>query len=132
MERPATVEERQWSRNWQLYSLLVGPIAYSIFFVAGYLLVETACETGILLRRLAGIPLVLLLVVALSVVTLGLIAYGGIHAYRAWGARRDQDLLAEERDQFMALSALILTTLFGLGTVLTALSVVVLEPCRWM
>lgn len=132
MERPVTAGERQWSRNWQLYSLLVGPIAYSIFFVAGYLLVEAACRTGILLRQVVGIPLALLLVVGLGVLVLALIAYGGIRAYRAWSPRRDQDLLAEGRDEFMALAALILTALFGLATVLTALSVLVLEPCRWM
>lgn len=132
MERPVTAGERQWSRNWQLYSLLVGPIAYSVFFVIGYLLVEAACRTGILLKQVAGIPLALLLVVALGLLTLALIAYGGIRAYRAWSTWRDQDLLAEGRDEFMALAALILVALFGLATVLTALSVLVLEPCRWM
>ena len=132
MQGSSTAHEVQWSRRWQLFSLLVGPIAYSTFFIVAYLLAEAACQTGILMAQVAGIPLALLLVVALGLGTTGLVVYSGLHAYRAWRAEGDRDLDTEGRDEFMALAAVILTALFALATVLTALSVLVREPCRWM
>ena len=132
MARSTREGEREWSRNWQIFGLLVGPVAYSTFFVAGYLLVETACQTGILMRRFFGFPLAIFLVVVLGLGTAGLIATGGRRAYRAWEARQDRDLVAEGRQEFMALAALTLTALFGLSTIITALSVAVREPCRWV
>ena len=124
----------QHSRRWQLFSLLVGPIGWSVFFVAGYLLVEASCQRGFLGVSLLGVRLILWLVAGLSLLTLALIGYGGWRAYTSW--RRLQgatpNLVTQEQDSFMALAAVILALLFGLSTITTALSVLVGDPCAWV
>lgn len=131
MRNDATTDQRAWSSNRQLFSLLVGPITYIVYFIAVYLLAEAACRMGILMAPVLGIPLLLGLVVVVGLPVLALIGYGGGLAYRAWRARPDAGPAVEDRDAFMALAALTLTVLFGLATVLTALSVIVTNPCRW-
>ena len=103
---PMNQQQQAW-RRW-----LTGPIVWTVYFMAVYLLVEAACEM-VVLGETAVLPVTLLL----TFITLALIAAAG---YQAW--RIDDDT-------FVNKSSVWLNTLFLLLTLAVGVAVLVLKPC---
>lgn len=135
-------EGRRKQRDLRALALggLIGPLSWSAFFIAGYLIAEAACTGGFWQTDVAGLSLVVIVIVALAVVATLVAAGGAVWAYRRWRAaeRPEQQTREGEHMQqtedlgaFLALAATGLNALFALATIVTALSMIFLVPCRW-
>lgn len=116
------------------FSLLVGPIMWSVHFLAVYLLVEVACMAGALRTEVFGTGLVVLLLLVMSGVALAVVVYGIYLSYRSY--RRagghslfSRDPLSGSPARFMAASGLALNLVFALLIVLMAIPALFLNPC---
>lgn len=116
------------------FGLLSGPIIWTVQFLAVYLLVEVACQAGILRGSFLGMETISFLVVLLTVASLIGVAYGGFFSYRNYqqvgghGIFQRQNL-DRSPAWFMALSGLALSLLFGLLILMMGIPAVVLAPC---
>ena len=72
------------SRRELIAGVLVGPVLFSLLFMAVYFLAAAACQTGILLAGVLGLPLLIWLVILLSLATLAAIAVRARRLYRYW------------------------------------------------
>jgi hypothetical protein len=131
-------------------------VTWSFHFLAGYGLVEAACQLNTLTAPfgVAGLSVVAFLVLLLTVVALLVILYSGWLAYVHWRRlkaeapekRRDRrphprakdrapsapsgpDGTARDMTRFMAVGGLLLSGLFAFVTIATGLPVLVLAPC---
>lgn len=116
------------------FGLLSGPIIWSVQFLIVYLLVEIACQAGVLQTQVLGLELVSLLVIILTAASLASVAYGGLFSYRKFqqtgdGKVFDRENLSASPARFMALSGLALNLLFGLLILLMGIPAIVLAPC---
>lgn len=121
-------------------SALIGPISWSAFFIVGYLIAEAACIGGFWQDNVAGMSLVVLVIIGLAVVATVVAAGGAVWTYRRWrAAERPEEQTregehvqqTEDLGAFLALAATGLNLLFALATIVTALSMIFLVPCRW-
>lgn len=135
-----TNNRKQRGNRKLILSALVGPLSWSAFFLVGYLLAEAACIGGFWQREVAGMSLVVIVVVALALVAALASAGSALWSYRRWRAadRPEQQTRKGEHVQqtedlaaFLALAGLLLNLLFTLATIVTALSMIFLVPCRW-
>ncbi|MDT8305779.1 MAG: hypothetical protein RRC07_07570 [Anaerolineae bacterium] len=110
---------------------LLGPVTWSIFFLAGYLLAEAACQVGLLQSTVAGLDLLVFVVLVLGLVAAAVSAAGALWAYRRWRTAGDQAPEEDNLTAFLALAAILLNVLFTLATLMTALGLIFLEPCSW-
>ena len=129
--------------------LLSGPVIWSVYFLAGYSLVEASCSSSFLAGEIGGLPTVSIVVTVLTLLALGLSAFAGWRAYQHWRSWKtpDEDLFLgdppfaafegkpdetfdlRESQAFMMLSALILSALFSLTILITGIPVLLLDPC---
>jgi len=63
---------------------LSGPVAWSLQLWLVYLAVEAACRKDVLAGEAGGLPVVGLVVAAVSLAAAAAAAWGGLTAYRAW------------------------------------------------
>lgn len=113
--------------------LLAGPVIWSIYFVIIYLLAEIACGLNLLQFTVWGVSIILLLVQVITVLALLPILYIGFQAYRRWQRlRHDEIEIGEQPAEFMALGGVLLGLLFALATLVTGVSALVVQPCRWI
>ncbi|MCA9973927.1 MAG: hypothetical protein KC425_27130 [Anaerolineales bacterium] len=108
-----TNRRRQW------LGFIASPVVWTVYFVTVYVLDEAACKLT-LLAPTAVFPITSLL----TLLTLGIIAYAGALAYRAW--REGDD---EGSGRFLGWAGLLLCALFALVTVATWGAAWVLMPC---
>jgi hypothetical protein len=110
------------------FAVLTGPIAWTVYFLAGYSLTEAACRLPLLMGWVggAGLSAVSVGVLVLTVAALLVILYAGWLAYGHW---RRPAPAKSEMERFMAVSGLLLNALFGLLTIATGLPALVLAPC---
>lgn len=118
------------------FSVLVGPLVYSIYFLIGYMIAEAACKADLLnftVLGLDGLAVTELILTLLSVVIIG---SGFVIAWRTGQSRRAQgggDQGSEESaSRFLAFGGLVLNPLFILVTVATGGTLIFLQPCSWM
>ena len=117
--------------QWRLLTgLLAGPVVYSLYFMAIYLLVEAACREALLQGELWGLNALRVAVVGLTIaavvimLALTFLTYpGGRHTGRE-DARRNQ--------RFMAQTGLWLSGFFVVVTLVTGIPILVLELCSWV
>lgn len=117
-----------------MWPFLSGPVVWSAYLVASYLLVESACSVRLSGPFLLGLPMISLLTLALGVLAIALILYPGWRAWRAWRELRYQPASSAESDSatsgpFLAYGGLILNALFLLVMLFTVLPALVLGPC---
>lgn len=114
---------------------LAGPITWSVYFMIGYLLVEVVCNSDFLDFSLFGMAAISALIIALTVVGLGVTIYAGFINYQKWRQPSEEDeldfgeQLGNKPARFMALSGLLLCGLFTLVILLTGIPAFVLRPC---
>jgi hypothetical protein len=129
---PSTETRSLWAL-W--FGLLAGPLIWSVYFMAGYALVEFACKLGLLRFNLLGLSAVSAIIIGLTLVALLATLYAGFVAYQKWQRmRRDEsDQVdrgrAEKSPMFMALAGVLLSGLFALLILLTGIPALVLRPC---
>lgn len=115
--------------------MFFSPVVWSIYHLTGYFLVEASCMTTLFGFRVGGISGLLLALIVLTVVALAAMIWNAWWSYRSWrhfaALSPDEEfpLQAYDRDEFMALSGLLLSGTFILLILLTAYPFFVLEPC---
>ena len=115
--------------------LFFSPVVWSLYHVIGYALVEAACHTNFLGFQIAGISALLFFELLLTAITLIIIGWNAGWSYRSWrhyaaeNPEEEFPLQAYDRDEFMALSGLLLSGTFILLLLLTAYPFFVLNPC---
>jgi hypothetical protein len=133
------------ARAGSLLMALAGPIIYTVYFFAGYLLVEAGCGLGILQGNVGGFPLLSVVLVGLTAVTLvALLAVAAVQFFRWRRVRHNIPTRAEvpvaegapveddERDlPFLLVVGAGLALLFAWVTISTGFPILVLEPCSW-
>ncbi|MBX3013463.1 MAG: hypothetical protein KF832_18220 [Caldilineaceae bacterium] len=113
--------------------LLTGPVLYALYFIVGYLLVEAACQLGFLQETLGGIPFYSLCVLALTLVVALITTLVGVASWRRW--RQNAYPLGDDPDQavpFLLFGSVLLSALFTLLMILTGISVLLIQACRWV
>jgi hypothetical protein len=122
-----------------LFSLIVGPLVWSVHFLAIYVFTALACARGFFDEQVLGIGVVPLVGSLLSLVALALI---GDALYLSWHRWRGD--LAEERPagpphdgegitsrrQFMAYAGLLLSAIALIATIWQTLPVYFFASCR--
>ncbi len=139
-----------------LFGALTGPVAWSVYFLAGYSLVEGACRLPPLTAPpgAAGLSAVSVVVLVLTLVTVLVTLYAGWLAYAHWrwlegappadprllgndppvtgratGTRVRPAGLDRDTERLMAVGGILLNGLFAFLTIVTGLPAVVLAPC---
>ncbi len=113
--------------------LLTGPIVYAIYFISGYMLVEFACQTGVLQNTVGGLSLYAVIVLGLTLVAALLILLTGLSNFRRWRQRDlSQPDAADEAVPFMRFGGLLLSVLFTTLILLTGIPFLVLQSCNWI
>lgn len=118
------------------FSVLVGPLVYSIYFLVGYMTAEAACKADLLNFTFLGMDGLAVTELILTLLSVVIIASGFVIAWRTW---RPQSLRAhgeqageESASRFLAFGGLVLNPLFILVTVATGGALIFLQPCSWM
>jgi hypothetical protein len=115
------------------FSLLGGPIVYSVYFMAVYFLGEVACRVALGGVTLFGLNGISFWTAILTVVAALIAAYGGFTAYRNWQrTRRDEDQRLEESASLMAFIGMWLSGLFTGIIILTGLPALFWPLCDWI
>lgn len=113
------------------FSILVGPIVYSIYFLVGYMVAEAACKADLLRFTFLGMDGLAATELLLTVITVAIIGAGIPVALRVW-QRTDVPPREESVARFLAFGALLLNPLFILTTAVTGGVLVFLQPCSWV
>jgi hypothetical protein len=133
------------ARAVSLLMLVAGPIIYMVYFIAGYLLAEASCGIGILAGEVAGFPLLSVVLVGLTLVTLvAVLAVAAVQFFGWRRAQRNVRVAGEVREEtaapvadsgrdlpFLLIVGAGLALLFAGVTVVTGVPILLLEPCSW-
>ncbi len=112
--------------------LLAGPIIYSVYFMAAYLLVEAACHTGLLNFTLAGTNGATVAVIGLTAAALAAVLVSlamNVTRRRRLPPATDPEL--GDPDRFLAGVGIMLDLLFALLVAATGAPALLLAPCAW-
>lgn len=118
-----------------MWLILLGPpLIWSVRFMVVYVLVEVACQTGLLGFSLLGLAAVSLVNLGLGALTILATAAIAWRAYGLWrrspeGDERELDV-AEGRRRTLAMAGLGVGLLMIFVTVLEVLPVFFIAPCR--
>jgi hypothetical protein len=123
-----------------LFSLIAGPLVWTVHFLTLYILTAIACAHGFFHQELLGMRVVPLVGGVVTVVAVALILDGGWLAYRRWrglpadGAPaplppHDANDLASRR-RFMAYAGLLLSGLALIATVWETLPILFFATCE--
>lgn len=112
--------------------LLTGPLVYAVYFITGYLLVEVACNIGILQRTVAGLSLYAVIVLALTLFAALITLLNGLSNFRHWRHRPPTHKDPESAVPFMVFGGVMLSVLFTGLILLTGIPMLVLQSCRWL
>ncbi|MFC4728639.1 hypothetical protein [Coralloluteibacterium thermophilus] len=105
---------------------------WAAYFLAIYVLQAIGCEAGWALIGVGGTNLLSVVLALLSVLALGAIGWLSSIGWRAWRQARRDDLGTEmsQRARFMGMTMTLLGVLAAVATVLVAIPVFMLHPCR--
>lgn len=132
-EPSATTEVRNSKTLW--YGMFASPIIWSVHFLVGYAVAEAACATNFLRFRILGQYALVVFLVAFTILAMGGIVWNAWWSYRSWrfyAAQSPEEpfpLQAFDRDEFLALSGLLLSGIFFLTLLLNIYPFFVLRPC---
>jgi len=123
-------DEMQRGNRSLWFSLLAGPIVYSLHFMLVYFVVEAACVVGLLRFAWLGINGIAWVVVALTILAALLNGLAGVLAYRHWQQRKESEGGTRgSYAPFMALVGVSLNALFTVTILVTGLPALFLQPC---
>jgi hypothetical protein len=122
-----------------LFSLIAGPLVWTVHFLTLYILTAIACAHGFFHQEFLGVRVVPLVGGAVTLVAVALILDGGVLAYRRWrgmpsGGRpaplppHDANDVASRR-RFMAYAGLLLSGLALIATVWETLPILFFATC---
>lgn len=115
------------------WGLLGGPTVYSLHFLFVYLLVEVACNAGLLRFQLWGLTGVAFGIAVATVVAFLTTAYGTLVAYGNWRYfSNGQEERHEGYQEFMSLVGIWLNGLFAALILLTGFPALLLPVCVWI
>lgn len=132
-EPSAAVEIRASKTLW--YGMFASPVIWSVHTLIGYFVSEAACMTQMLAFRVAGVSALLVFLVVLTLAAMGGVVWNGWWSYRSWRhyAQESRDesfpLQAFDRDEFLALSGLLLSGLFFFLLLINLYPFLILRPC---
>jgi hypothetical protein len=132
-ERSAISEVRNAKTLW--FGMFASPIIWTLHLLIGYMLSEAACMTGFLDFRIFGQEALVVILVALTLLALGGVVWNGWWSHRSWRYYQKLDpveefpLQAYDRDEFLALSGLLLSGIFFLLLLINLYPFLVLRPC---
>jgi hypothetical protein len=123
-----------------LFSLIAGPLVWTVHFLTLYILTAIACAHGFFHEEILGIRMVPLVGGAVTVVAVALILDGGVLAYRRWRGMpsdgepaplppHDANDVASRR-RFMAYAGLLLSGLALIATVWETLPILFFATCE--
>ena len=123
-----------------LFSLIAGPLVWTVHFLTLYILTAIACAHGFFDHELLGIRVVPLIGGAVTLVAVALILDGGVLAYRRWRGMpsdgqpaplppHDGNDVASRR-RFMAYAGLLLSGLALIATVWETLPILFFGTCE--
>jgi hypothetical protein len=113
--------------------LLTGPIVYALYFIVGYLLVEMACQTGVLQTTVGGLSLYAVIVLALTLFAALVTLLTGLSNFRRWRQHAaDHATDTDHASPFMVFGSLLLSILFTSLILLTGIPILVIQSCRWI
>lgn len=113
------------------FASLLGPIAYSIYFLIGYMLAEAACKADLLRFTFLGMDGLAATELLLTLLTAAIIGAGMVLTLRVW-QRTDGQPMEQSAARFLAFGALWLNPFFILTTLVTGGALLFLQPCSWM
>lgn len=116
-----------------LFGLLSGPLAWTVYFVVGYMVAEAGCYVPVLRQSASGLGLsrLSLLVIALALPALAVNLYGVARTWQRWRALGGGPAEASEVTRFLSLSGLVLNLIFLLAILLIVIPIFFLDPCVW-
>ena len=112
--------------------LLVGPVIYALYFITGYLVVEFACNTGVLQRTVGGLSFYAVLVLALTLLAALITLLTGLSNMHRWRRHAVSNGEPESAEPFMLFGGVLLSVFFTSLILLTGIPVLVLQSCRWL
>jgi hypothetical protein len=123
-----------------LFSLIAGPLVWTVHFLTLYILTAIACAHGFFYEEILGIRIVPLVGGAVTLVAVALILDGGVLAYRRWRGMpsdgqpaplppHDGNDVASRR-RFMAYAGLLLSGLALIATVWETLPILFFGTCE--
>ena len=112
--------------------LLAGPVIYALYFIIGYLLVEFACNTGVLQRTVGGLSFYAVLVLALTLLAALITLLTGLSNVHRWRRHTVSSGEPESALPFMLFGGVLLSLFFTSLILLTGIPVLVLQSCRWL
>ena len=119
-------------RPYPLSALAAPMAAWAVHFVVAYSLVGLACERGLLLRRVAMLPVLTWILALLTIAALAMIAWLGwnaLHRWRVLRASAGTPAPPQSRESFMRLATALLALLAFIAVVFTATPMFMLPPC---
>jgi hypothetical protein len=123
-----------------LFSLIAGPLVWTVHFLTLYILTAIACAHGFFHQEILGVRVVPLVGGAVTLVAVALILDGGVLAYRRWRGMpsdgqpaplppHDGNDVASRR-RFMAYAGLLLSGLALIATVWETLPILFFATCE--
>jgi hypothetical protein len=123
-----------------LFSLIAGPLVWTVHFLTLYILTAIACAHGFFHDEVLGVRVVPLVGGAVTLIAVALILDGGVLAYRRWRGMpsdgepaplppHDANDIASRR-RFMAYAGLLLSGLALIATVWQTLPILFFATCE--
>ena len=123
-----------------LFSLIAGPLVWTVHFLTLYILTAIACAHGFFHQEILGVRVVPLVGGAVTLLAVALILDGGVLAYRRWRGMpsdghpaplppHDGNDVASRR-RFMAYAGLLLSGLALIATVWETLPILFFGTCE--
>lgn len=132
-EHTASIEIRSSKTLW--FGLFASPIIWSIHFMLGYLLIEAACGTQLLGFRILGVGAWFFFEILLTLFAIAGVIWNAWWSYRSWryyaslNPEEEFPLQAYDRDEFLALSGLLLSGIILLLLLYNLYPFLTLRPC---
>lgn len=122
------IDEAENTRTLWL-GVLAGPIVYSLYFIAGYLLAEVTCKTDWVALQPMNLDW---FIGGMTVLAALLTLATTIHGYRTWQRHCERRDDVGEALAFMAWGGFLLSLLFTLLIGVTGVAVFFVTPCAWV
>jgi heme/copper-type cytochrome/quinol oxidase subunit 2 len=130
IDNEAQQKEYHGKRLWTM--LLSGPVVYTVYFLAVWVLSEFGCLSGLQRVGLFGWSAVALGIVVLTAIAALIIVTMGILSVVRWREFRTGTELQRGFPRFMTFVGAWLNGIFAVVVILTGVSMYIGEFCRWI
>ncbi len=122
--------DTSWNQVRLLTGLLLGPVVYSLYFLAVYLLVEAACRENLLVFTRWGLDGLVVAVLGLTIAAIVLLLIGMLVSYGNQSAKLSEE--AQANQHLIRQMGLWLSGFFVVVTLVTGVPILFLELCSWV